>query len=168
MDVIAHTITIILISLVMEDRAAAADLIIHIWYSAHLRPSHVKLITKLVRPIIARAYELALAASSDTGEDHPHEHRLVEHGRGLVIKLMVEDWRRLLAYFTFAPEDEGVDPASCLDRKAVTFNDAYTDERDLLLLRNSPHQRVAMIKFWQNGILQPFGQDSRDFTIPNP
>jgi hypothetical protein len=168
MDIVARTIVTILISLVIEDRAGALDLMIHVWYSSHLRPGHVRLITELIRPLIAKAYEQAIERSRGTDEVHWHGLNLVEDGRGMFIKLKIEDWRELLDYFTFHPDNDMDHPPSIISRDEVVSADFVRDERDLILLRHPPHRRIAIEKFWRDGIVQPFGQQGRDFTVPNP
>ena len=163
-----RTIIIILISLAVEDKLTAVDLIIHVWYSAYLRPFHVFLLTEILRPMIAEAYVIALKKSRDAVEHGLYGHRIGTEERCLLVWLTVQDWRQLLDYFTFEPENDTDEAPAVVSRYKVVCGEGVADERDLILLRNSPHRRVAIMKYWKEGILQPFGQDGKDFSIPNP
>ena len=52
MDVVARNLIILLIALVTEDEAEAAECMIHLWYSALVRPSDIDILTTRIRPLI--------------------------------------------------------------------------------------------------------------------
>ncbi|KAK0390795.1 hypothetical protein NLU13_0298 [Sarocladium strictum] len=164
MDMCARNILLVMLTYLVGDKDVAVDCMIHVWYSAYLKPCHVRILTEIIRPYIAQAAQVA----SDQRGDETLCRTFVENGRGLRIALTPAQWQALLTYFDFCQEDDAYEPQSAIARNEVMASDAYEDERDLVLLRNLPHCRVAITKFWRDGVVQPFGQDCSEFTIPNP
>ncbi|KAJ1328217.1 hypothetical protein MN608_07553 [Microdochium nivale] len=64
---------------------------------------------------------------------------------------------------------QGLDASKATQiRQAVTQAESRVDYRDRNLLYFSPAQRVAKTRFWQDGLLLPFGARRDDFVVPNP
>ncbi|KAL2128172.1 hypothetical protein VTI74DRAFT_9548 [Chaetomium olivicolor] len=53
-------------------------------------------------------------------------------------------------------------------RTAVTVADSRKDYRDRHLLYQSSSHRIAKKRFWEDGLLLPFGSQHDDFQEPNP
>lgn len=162
---LVRNVLLVMVANFVPDKNDAVDCMIHLWYSAYLRPSHVQALCEFVLPCIQQAVQMS--------HDHPDKNAIctrswVHEDRGVSVALSADQWKMLLGCFAFAMEDDEINPQSVIARDEVTASDAYQDERDLVLLRNPPHRRVAIMKFWEDGVLQPFGDDCSEFKIPNP
>ncbi|KAL4799456.1 hypothetical protein BDV19DRAFT_385224 [Aspergillus venezuelensis] len=77
-----------------------------------------------------------------------------------------ESWKRLLSAFEV--------PAGLTTKRAQEIhssgmcNNARKDYRDRFLYKQSASHRLAYSKFWQDGLLLPFGSPCQEFCVPNP
>ena len=53
MDIVARNVIMLLLALMVEDPEQAVQTIVHIWYSADIRPLDAKLLAELIHPMIA-------------------------------------------------------------------------------------------------------------------
>ena len=52
MDIVARNVIMLLLALMVEDPEQAVQTIVHIWYSADIRPLDAKLLAELIHPMI--------------------------------------------------------------------------------------------------------------------
>lgn len=166
MDMVARNVILLLVAYTIEDSVTATDCMIHLWYSSHLHDGHARLLTDRIRPLVAEARRLAEAHGTE--EATMFTRNFVNEDRGVTVTLSAAEWKILLGYFDFAPEDDVDEPCSVMCRDEIVCNETFVDERDMIMLRSPAHRRVAHLKFWKDGILQAFAQDTRHFTVPNP
>jgi hypothetical protein len=164
MDMTARNIFLTMLAFLVPDKEEAVDAMIHLWYSAYLKPCHVRLLMERIRPFIADAARIVASRPQEA----IFTRSLIEDDRGVRISLTAAQWVQLLHYFDFAEEDGDDESRSATARNEVVASETFNDERDLILLRNSAHTRVGIMKFREQGILQPFSHTGREFTIPNP
>ncbi|KAM0319007.1 hypothetical protein ACHAPQ_010503 [Fusarium lateritium] len=161
-DIVARNVIMLLIALTAEDQDAAIDCIIHVWYSAFIRKSDLDIIQQRVRPLIANICE--------EQKDKPADHSIVttwEFGQwSLRLDLQKSAWDDLLL-FTKIPKDLTAEKANEI-RTATTLAESRKDYRDRHFLFLSRFRRVAAQHFREDGILQPFGSQRAEFSVPNP
>ena len=52
-------------------------------------------------------------------------------------------------------------------RRETVLDPFQVDDREKMLSMLAPQHRVALARFWQTGVLAPFGLDLREFRCPN-
>ncbi|KAM0286534.1 hypothetical protein ACHAO9_008162 [Fusarium lateritium] len=161
-DIVARNVIMLLIAFTAVDQDAAIDCIIHVWYSAFIRKSDLDIIQQGVRPLIANICE--------EHRDKPVDHSIVttwEFGRwSLRLDLQKSAWDNLLL-FTEVPKDLTAEKANEI-RTATTLAESRKDYRDRHFLFLSRFRRVAAQQFREDGILQPFGSQRAEFSVPYP
>lgn len=160
-DVVCRNVLLLLISLVAGDDEGVIECMIHVWYSAFLRESDIELLSQF-RPLI----EEVCKDYENSGCSHPTGRQWTFGKCGLVPVLKKESWDRLLSFLE-APF--GYTPT--LAHKARTLATkvkSRKDCRERYLYSQPPAHRVAHEKFWDDGMLLPFGASCEEFCIPNP
>lgn len=162
LDVVARNAIMLLIAFVVGDMDEAVDCIIHVWYSAFIRKSHYNILTTNIRPLIEGVCNKIKnkAANCELGKTW------VFAECSLRLVLVKAAWDRLLA-FTEIPSGLTADKANEI-RKAVTLAESRQDYRDRNLLLQSSAHRIAKHRYWDDGLLLPFGAARTDFQEPNP
>ncbi|KAI0005245.1 hypothetical protein F4779DRAFT_633541 [Xylariaceae sp. FL0662B] len=161
-DVVARNVIILLIFFVEKDAIAAAELVLHVWYSALVTvPCHSVLLNK-VKPMVESvcdkiAQKPGSALLGKTWKFGKSSLRLV---------LTRDNWLSLLSYFD-VPQGLDKDAAQRV-RQRVMSAPERVDYVDRAMCTMSPSARLGMAKFRQDGILLPFGQPRGVFTVPNP
>ncbi|KAF8647213.1 hypothetical protein AX16_006851 [Volvariella volvacea WC 439] len=91
-------------------------------------------------------------------------------GRGrLCIMQAASGTKKPLEMFTATSQQQDCHFAkSMAERQAVVLNPMEEDDRQRRLVDLSPGHRMAVKKFWEDGIVVPFGLDTRDFVRANP
>jgi hypothetical protein len=162
LDVVARNAIMLLIALVVDNTDEAVDCIIHVWYSALIRKSHLEILQQRIRPLVEEVCDKTKAKNprSLLGKTW----RFGRHSLRLVLAQSV--WSRLLSYMDVPP---GLDAENANRiRRAVTLAEARQDYRDRHLLLNSPSHRIAKHRFREDGLLLPFGSRRDEFVEPNP
>lgn len=156
-DVVARNVIMLLVAFVVDNIDEAVDCIIHIWYSALIRKSDLDILQQRIRPLIENVCEKIkdkaptsqLAKSWAFGQ---HSLRLV---------LQKSSWDSLLSSMDI-PEGLTAERARQL-RGYVTVSASRKDYRDRHLLFQSPSRRIVKKRFWEDGLLLPFGSRRGDF-----
>ena len=162
LDIVTRNAIMLLIALVVDDIDEAVDCIIHVWYSALIRKSDLHILQQRIRPLIesvcenikGKAHHIHLAKTWTFGQ------------RSLRLVLEKSSWDNLLFSMNI-PEGLTAERASQV-RTAVTLAESRKDYRDRCLLFQSPSRRIAINRFWRDGLLLPFGSRRHDFQEPNP
>lgn len=162
LDIVARNAIMLLIALVVDNTDEAVDCMIHIWYSALVRKSYFDILQQRIRPLVEVVCEKI--------KDKPPTSLLTktwEFGqRSLTRVLTKSSWDSLLCSMDI-PQRLTAELAQQI-RTTVTLAEARKDYRDRHLLFQSPSHRIAKTRFWQDGLLLPFGSPRLDFRIPNP
>lgn len=162
LDVVARNVIMLLIALVLEDAEEAIDCILHFWYSCLIRKHHYEVVQERIRPLVQDVCAKIRAKSPNSLQAKTW--RFGKHSLRLVLTQSI--WTRLLSYMDLS---HGLDALKATQiRQAVTQAESRVDYRDRELLYFSPAHRVAKTRFWQDGLLLPFGARRDDFVVPNP
>lgn len=161
-DIVARNAIMLLIALVVDNIGEAVDCIIHIWYSALIRKSHLDILQQQIRPLIESVCERIKSKepSSLLGKTW------IFGQRSLRLVLEKSLWDKLLSYMNI-PEGLTAERANHI-RITVTLAESRKDYRDRHLLFQSPSRRIAKNRFREDGLLLPFGSRRHDFREPNP
>lgn len=160
-DIVARNI-ILLLTACCFDTQSAAEAMIHIWYSALLPPWIVTGLEEKVLPLIKDACSKA--------QETPKSARLGMTWKFMSSKVQVvltkQQWHHLLEYF-LVPSALSSTKANEI-RRATTLAPHRVDHQDRNWCAQPPAWRVAKHKFRKDGILLPFGNSRKNFTVPNP
>lgn len=162
MDIVGRNIILLLIALAVEDVDEAADCILHVWYSAFIRPSHVALLRRQVRPLIDEVVQKVRSKSEES-----YLGKTWSFGRcKLRSVLKKSSWQHLLSCLDL---DASMTTEKARELRAgVAMAETRRDYRERQLFCQPYQHRLAVNKFRQDGILLPFGASRQDFTQPNP
>ncbi|KAL7808180.1 hypothetical protein V8C26DRAFT_304456 [Trichoderma gracile] len=161
-DIVARNAILLLIALVLDDVEEAIDCIIHVWYSALIRPSDLEILQQRIRPLIENVCEKVKGKQSTSILA-----KTFTYGqRSLRLVLQKSSWDDLLAYMSI-PAGLTAEQANRI-RVACTLAESRKDYRDRNWLLQTPSHRVAKHRFRQDGVLLPFGSSRDEFREPNP
>lgn len=161
-DIVARNIILLLIAMVVEDIDTASDCMVHLWYSALIRESHLKILQQQVRPLVKDVCTKIADKSSDTlcGKTWTFGQCSVR------VVLEKSSWGRLLS---FLDVPAGLDAHRAQTGRAnITLAESRKDYRDRYMCLIRPSHRIAFSKFREDGLLLPFGLPRHDFRVPNP
>jgi hypothetical protein len=173
LDVVARNTILLLFALVSQDTPFEkevdtlndiAEVIIHLWYSASIPSSVLSRLQDSVRPLIADVCSqiASKAAKSVLGKTWKFS-----GDRTLRLVLVKEAWPRLLSFLE-NPKSRTLEDTTRI-RAAVTLQPERADYRDRWLYKEaSPFMRIARQRFWDDGLLLPFGSQRLTFETPNP
>lgn len=162
LDIVSRNVVMLLIALLVNNIDEAIDCVMHVWYSAFIRKSHLGILQQQVRPLIQSVCEKIKAKMpgnflGKTWEFGHHSLRLI---------LQKSSWEHVLNSL-HVPEGLTTDRANQI-RTAVTLAESRKDYRDRSRLFQAPSRRVAKNRFRADGMLLPFGTPRDDFQEPNP
>lgn len=152
----------LLVALCASDAKAAADCVLHVWYSAALTTAHIDLLNSAVRPLIA---DVCAKIADKTPAAVLGKTWSLESGSVRLV-LPKERWLQLLAFFQL-PGGVTAERARQL-RQAVTLAPERRDYLDRALYAKPPAHRLGAIRFREHGVLLPFGQSRDAYSVPNP
>jgi hypothetical protein len=161
MDVVARNVIMLLLALKVEDSEQAAQSVIHIWYSATIRPVDAQLLKELIYPMIEDVcFKIADRAA---GTLQAKTWNVGKCSLRLVLKK--ESWTTLLSHLRVPL---GLTLQQAYDKRVAVTKAEQQQEihRDLCVLR--PEHRLCREKYRDDGILLPFGHSREEFTVPNP
>ncbi|KAL8375616.1 hypothetical protein RB595_006946 [Gaeumannomyces hyphopodioides] len=160
-DVVARNVILLLIFTTVQDADTAADCALHVFYSAFLNRSHMEILATMVRPLIR---EVCDKAAGKDQEALLAKTWTLRDGLSLRVVLSRRQWLGLLT-MTEATKKLKLAKAKAIRDKIVN---ACEDHRDRHMLCQLPHIRMGSLRFYQDGMLLPFGASRAEFTIPNP
>lgn len=161
-DIVARNIILLLIALTVEQVDEAVDCILHLWYSALVRESHIDILQRRIRPLIEEVCEKMKDKTSEGLFGKTWTFKQCS----LRVVLEKSSWGRLLS-FVNKPVGLSAEQAHKL-RTTTTLAESRIDYRDRHMYCLSPLQRIAFNKFRQDGLLLPFGHPRHEFCEPNP
>lgn len=161
LEIVARNLIMLLIALKVRDSEQAVQSIIHIWYSASIRPTDAQILTEVICPMIEEV--CAKIADRAAGSLQAKTWTFGKSALRLVLKK--ESWTDLLSYFRLPP---GLTYQQAHDKRVVVTKAEEQDEiaRDFCV--RHPEHRVCKDKYREDGIMLPFGHSREEFTIPNP
>ncbi|ROT36821.1 hypothetical protein SODALDRAFT_298432 [Sodiomyces alkalinus F11] len=162
LDIVVRNAIMLLVAFIVDNTDDAVDCIIHVWYSARIRTSHLEILQQRIRPLVQEVCD-------KTREKDPRSvwERTWTFGQNsLRLVLAQSAWNRFLSYLDVPP---GLDAEKANRiRRAVTLAESRQDYRDRHFLFHSPSHRMAKYRFWEDGLLLPFGSRRDEFAVPNP
>lgn len=161
LDIVARNVIMLLPALFIEDSHQAVQSIIHIWYSANIRPTDARFLSEVIHPMIEDVC-LKIAERSDQSLQ-AKTWRVGKSSLRLVLKK--ESWKALLSYSSL-PAGTTVQQARSKRIAVTKAEQQHEIYRDFCFLH--PENRVGKEKYRDDGIMLPFGASRADFTIPNP
>jgi len=145
------------------DPNEAADTMLHLWYSARLRPATIRLLQSKIKPAIDDVCR-KIAKKYPTRSSGTIMTKTIEYeGTKLKLRLRKSHWKNLEQILRFDLEPE----KAHLQRDNAMKNDIHLDLRHAFWLRQKSTRRVADAHFMETGILAPFSEDVQQYTVPN-
>lgn len=160
-DIVARNAILLLAALVF-DPIEAAEIIIHIWYSAFITESTLYRLQELVLPLI----EDVCLKIRGRAQQSLHSKTWEFGSRKLRLVLPKTLWDSLPAFLK-VPDGLSTGQAQRL-MVETTLPPSRRDYVDRAFYTRPPAWRVCATKFRTDGMLLPFGQSREKFTIPNP
>lgn len=162
MDIVARNIILLLLVFVTEDLDEAVDCMIHIWYSAFIKESHMNILNERVRPLVEEVCTKIANKSPKTmlGKTWTFGSRTLR----LVVRK--EEWASL-PYYLKRPDGLSMNRAQDI-RNSCTMAEERRDYRERKWLSQLPAHRFCEERFRKDGILLPFGHPRDQYSIPNP
>jgi len=99
LDIVAQNLIMLLIALKVEDSEQAVQSIIHVWYSASIRPTDAQILTEVICPMI----EEVCTKIADRAAGFLQAKTLTFGKSALRLVLKKESWTALLSYFRLPP-----------------------------------------------------------------
>lgn len=157
--VVARNVVMLLTSLIFPP-IIAAELILHIWYSARLTPKMLQDVKDRVRPLIAEVVKKIEQKKNDVLLSKTWTFGT----RVLSLRLYKQQWSSILRLF------DGEQPVSKSEeeRKYVMLNETRVDYRERRLFMLSPSRRACSFKMRETGMLLPFGSCLDGYNCSNP
>ncbi|ESZ89522.1 hypothetical protein SBOR_10092 [Sclerotinia borealis F-4128] len=161
LDVVARNAIMLLTALVF-DPVEAADIMLHIWYSAFILESALHKLQEKILPLIEDICRKIRGRS----ETFLQAKDWTFGTRTLTLILPKASWD-LLPSFLKVPDGLTASQAQKV-MVETTLSSSRRDHAERILCTRPPAWRVGATKFRTNGILLPFGQSRKDFNTPNP
>jgi len=160
MDIVARNVIMLLLALKVEDPEQAVQSIIHIWYSATIRPVDARLLAELIHPMIEDV--CVKITDRAAGSLQAKTRKVGKSSLRLVLKK--EAWKTLFSHLRLPP---GLTLQQAYDKRVAVTKAEQQQEihRDLCVLH--PEHRLCREKYREDGIMLPFGHSREGFTIPN-
>ncbi|KAI8944514.1 hypothetical protein F4801DRAFT_594888 [Xylaria longipes] len=161
-DIVARNLLFLWIFFVEDNAAAAAEHVLHVWYSALVTESCYSMLCGKLKPFVEQVCNKITQKSGPTLLS-----KTWKFGECFLrLVLTRDDWFSLLSYFDI-PLGLSKDTAQRVRQSIVSAPQRITYWESVMCTK-SPTGRVAMGKFCRDGLLLPFGQSRLPFTIPNP
>ncbi|KAI9810023.1 MAG: hypothetical protein M1827_006721 [Pycnora praestabilis] len=160
-DIVCRNFAMLLIALQCSSNEAA-DIILHIWYSARISIKASRAISTFVLPL-AEAVVIKIKDKSPTTIFS----KTWEFGtRSLRLSLLKKQWQALVP--KLAALSAAVSPKTESNRRAVMLAPTRQDHVDRAILTQPERHRQCTMRFREMGVLLPFSGDARPYKIPNP
>lgn len=161
-EVVARNLIITLICLMVPDRSEATQCALHLWYSALIRKSDIEILTSRILPMIEDVNSKISSKAADTMLG-----KTWTIGKNVCrVELSKQRWGELALYVQETTGLSAHDAQSI--RAAVTLAPQRKDYRDRWLFSLQPVHRLGGSRFFDEGILLPFGISRAAFVVPNP
>lgn len=160
--VVARNAIFLLVALVVENMDEAVDCIIHLWCSNLIRRSDLNTLQEQIRPLIENVCEKIKNKATDT----LHAQTWTFGQRSLRLVLEKSSWESILSFMNIR---EGLTAKQASQiRTDTVLAESLKDHWDRQLTCQPPFRRIAIRRFWEDGLMLPFGSPRYDFQEPNP
>lgn len=150
--------------LATKDPKLAAEIVIHLWFSARLPPKVVALIKEVVLPTMER-----MLLDWPAGSTSPLEARSYDDEGPLDTCTLTMSFTRTQLISMLQIFRASYDPSVTLAQRSSVFSSALTkDPRDLEYAMQRPEWRTSTEKYRKTGVLAPLRADLGAFTAANP
>lgn len=157
--IVTRNLVMLLLAMTLPPNEAA-EVILHVWYSARLTPTMHEKIRLTVRPLISDVWEKIKGKDNNVILSKTW----VFSKRELSARLYKEQWhtiqKTLDAEYPISETEKA--------RRYVTLNETRVDHRDRHFFNLSPSKRVCSYNMRHRGVLLPFGTSSEQYTCSNP
>jgi hypothetical protein len=161
-DVTARNIIMLLVAAAVDDPDVASDCMLHLWYSASIRQQHLDIMRDVVRPLIEDVNKKIASRAPGSMQ----RKSWILGSITIQVVLEKEQWASLLSRLDLP---DGMDAAKARrTRQAVTLATSRKDYRQRHMVTQLPAHRVCCQKYYEDGMLLPFGEALDDFNVPNP
>ena len=157
--VVARNIAMLLVAAQLPP-PDAADLIIHLWYSARLTKGMKAALKKHVTDPVAETRAKIKGKADGVLQSKKWTYGSTE----VVVRLDKQQWTALLQILEARHEVAKTEQ----QRKRIVLAPSRVDYRDRELFTLSGARRMCSTKFRETGVLAPFGACVDHFTCPNP
>jgi hypothetical protein len=161
-EIVIRNAILLLISLNAEETKEAVDCMIHIWYSAFIKKSHLDILQGKIRALVAGVVQKV--------ENKPLKSLQAKSwsfgSRTLRLVLTKEIWCKLLERLD-VPVNLTVQKAHQI-RTAVTLAPSRIDYRERRYMCLLPAHRLGQERYRTDGLLLPFDASRVQFDKPNP
>ena len=142
------------------DKRRAVEAIIHLWYSASIRPDHEDMLRCVIEPAVEDVVQKVALKDGDVlcAKTFP-----LANG-SLRVVLRKDQWQKLLRMLTTSHNAQKAKRS----RTHISLLREDHIDRNLFQIRTGLHRRVSKLRFREQGLLLPFGALSKDFTCVNP
>lgn len=157
--VVCRNIILLLIAMLLPP-VVASEIMLHIWYSARLKPHMLQAIREHVTPLVVdivskikrKSKRVILSKTWTSGS------------KVLSARLYKDQWNFLLSMIS---EDRELAETE-RNRRHIMFNETRLDTREQRLCSLPPMRRLCSNRMRQSGVLLPFGSSLEVFRVPNP
>jgi hypothetical protein len=140
----------------------AADIILHIWYSARMSIKASRAISTYVLPLA----EAVIPKMKDKSPTTVFSKTWEFGTRTLRLSLLKKQWQALVS--NLAPLSAAASPKTESNRRAVMLAPTRQDHVDRAILTQPERHRQCTMRFRETGVLLPFSGDTRPHKVPNP
>ena len=161
LDIVARNV-ILLLTAMCFDPQPAAEMMIHIWYSALIPQALLASLREKVLPLLED-----VRSKIHTKASNILFSKKWEFGSSTLQLVLKRDQWVMLPSYLDVPEGLSASKAQQV-RKAATMAAERKDYLDRWLCAQLPELRVSKMNFRTHGILLPFGSSKKPFDTPNP
>lgn len=161
MDIVARNALILLVGLLF-DPEMASPIMLHLWFSAFVPAELLSLLRERIMPLV----QAMCSKTTSWAPSGLYSETWSLESRSLTLTLTNQAWTHLLTYFE-VPNGLSTAAAKAL-RTETTLSLQRSDYIERDFCRLPPGQRVAMLRFREDGILLPFGASREIYDTPNP
>ena len=157
--IVCRNIILLLIAMLMPP-IAASDIMLHIWYSARLKPHMLQAINEHVTPLVVDVVSRIKRKSKRVILSKTW----IFGSRVLSARLYKDQWDSLLAMVSTHHDFEETEK----NRRYIMLNESRLDIRESLYYSLPPLRRLCADRMRESGVLLPFGSLLDAFSVPNP
>jgi len=160
-DIVCRNFAMLSIALQCQPNEAA-DIILHIWYSARISIKASRAISTYVLPLA----EAVIPKMKDKSPTTVFSKTWEFGTKTLRLSLLKKQWQALVS--NLAPLSAAASPKTESNRRAVMLAPTRQDHVDRAILTQPERHRQCTMRFRETGVLLPFSGDTRPHKVPNP
>ncbi|KAJ5928510.1 hypothetical protein N7466_007466 [Penicillium verhagenii] len=150
----------------LMDLHAVIDCMIHIWYSPFLMKSHIDILQNFIKPLFDKVKAKLRIIRTNRPNVTTMVHVWNLKSTSIQATLSIEKWNKL---FTFIETPAGLTFEKAQHHFANPMKCVVTEHvRNHRFCRMPPTCRLALAKYYEDGMMLSFGCPRQLFTEPNP